>query len=304
MEKTAFSIEAVRPWDIPTLTLMAYRNMTGVDADFTRFTQNPLWRAAGYFVLPLYLLTAGRGYKAVVGDKIAGCAYLHPRQESALVFNVQVNRQFRRQGLGKALMNHLEQEGRKRSLSWCALQVDEKNRAAQELYLKLGYRPYHPYLLRQENPDSNAGQLWETVLLRTLSPWEGRRQFTRYASLERRKGDAWAASVIEKDYDEGPPARGRYWSCIYDEEEIGCAWLNDDRSGAKLHLMLEPAYWEHSRLAAGIVQQARRALNLTEEVRLYLGSSMHHKLAASGLGEHGFRECRRSRLFMLKRIRW
>ena len=74
MDGPAFSIRPVRLWDLPTLTQMAYANMTGVDVEFTRFARHRLWRRLGHVFIPVYLLTSGRGYKAVVEGDIAGCA--------------------------------------------------------------------------------------------------------------------------------------------------------------------------------------------------------------------------------------
>jgi ribosomal protein S18 acetylase RimI-like enzyme len=67
------------------------------------------------------------------------------------VFNVNVNRPFRRQGVGRLLMDHLEQVTREQRRRWIALQVDETNLPARHLYDKLGYRPYHPDVLRHAN---------------------------------------------------------------------------------------------------------------------------------------------------------
>jgi hypothetical protein len=57
-------IERIRVWDILAVTRMVYANMIGVDVDFTELTRTPFRRALSYLFVPIYLLTAGEGFKA------------------------------------------------------------------------------------------------------------------------------------------------------------------------------------------------------------------------------------------------
>ena len=106
----AVQIEPIRLRHIPAVTRMVYANMIGVDVDFTRLTGTPWRRAFSYLVVPLYLLTAGKGFLARHQSKIAGCGYYHLRQLSGFVFNVSVNAEHRRQGVATQLMHYLQQQ--------------------------------------------------------------------------------------------------------------------------------------------------------------------------------------------------
>ena len=99
--------------------------------------------------MPVYLALAGKGYKVVRDRQTIGCAFLHFRHVSAYVFNVSVNRPYRRQGIGRLLMAHLESVARQNGHLWLALQVDDGNKPAQQLYKELGYQTYHPHFMRR-----------------------------------------------------------------------------------------------------------------------------------------------------------
>lgn len=303
MERQELAIKPVRPWDLPLMTRMAYANMTGVDVEFTRFARNPLLRTLGYLLLPLYLLTSGRGFKAVVDEAIVGCAYLHLRRLSGLAFNVHVNRPYRRRGIGRALMEHLEGVTRERGLSWMGLQVDEGNRPARELYHSLGYRAFHPCYFYHEQGPLAVPSAAPGIALEPLTRGGGRRLYRRYARLEREAGDAWAARVVEADFDEGPPSGGRFWRCLWKQQEVGCLWLENDRQGPSAALLLQPQHWGQTMLTFGLL---RRLLNQVEgpshRLSLYPGSSGHYRAALPIFRELNFRTRRRPRILMLKQL--
>lgn len=285
------------------MTRMAYANMMGVDVEFTRFARNPLLRALGYVVLPLYLLTSGRGFKAVVGDETVGCAYLHLRRLSGLAFNVHVNRVYRRQGIGRALMEHLEGVTRARGFPWMGLQVDEGNRPAQELYRSLGYRPFHPHYVYHEQGRLTIPSAAPGIALEPLTRGGGRRLYRRYARLEREAGDAWAARVVEADYDEGPPSGGHFWRCLWNQQEVGCLWLDHGRQGPIATLLLQGQYWGQTMLTFGLLGQLLKQADAgSDRFSLYFGSSSHYRAALPIFRELDFRTRRRPRLLMLKQL--
>jgi len=286
------------------MTRMAYANMTGVDVEFTRFARNPLLRALGYVLLPLYLLTSGRGYKAVVGHETVGCAYLHLRRLSGLAFNVHVNRPYRRQGIGRALMEHLESVTRRRGLSWLGLQVDQGNRPAQELYRSLGYRPFNSRYVYHEQGPLSIPRAAPGIILETLTRGQGRRLYRRYARVEREAGDAWAAQVVEADFDEGPPSGGHAWRCLLNQQEVGCLWLNHGRQGPVATLLLQPHHWGQTMLTFGLMRQLLKQLDAApSRLGLHFGSSGHYRAALPIFRELSFRSHSRPRILMLKELR-
>lgn len=303
MDGSLFSIRPVRVWDLPRLTQMAYANMTGVDVEFTRFARRPLARLFGHILLPFYLLTAGQGYKAVADGEIAGCAYVHMQQLSGIAFNVNVNKAYRRQGIGRALMQHIEAQVRRASLRWIALQVDRGNEPAQRLYESLNYQAYHPDFLRSGREVTLLPPRQETVSLGALGMHEGRSLFRKYADLERREGDAWAATVIKHDFSDRPPPGGQFWRCFHERQEIGCAWQKQEQDKVMVVLLLERTYWNQPMITRGLLRllQAQRGSHpVTLDV--YFGSSSHHDAAAPALMALGFENRRQAQILMLKAL--
>ena len=94
--------------------------------------------------------------KLFSGGKIVGCAYLHLNKSSGYIFNVNVNKANRRQGIGRQLMDHLEKITKSRQRSLLALQVENNNLPAKQLYHQLGFRSYHPHFLRLERSMGHA----------------------------------------------------------------------------------------------------------------------------------------------------
>ena len=303
MSEPVYTIEPARSWDLLTLTRMTYANMTGVDRQFTRFIRNPLIRPLGYFFVPLYLLTAGRGFKAVSNGRILGCAFLHLAQRSGMAFNVHVNRPHRRQGIGRALMEHLEIRARWAEREWLGLLVGQDNDAAQNLYRSLDYRPYNSHFLRSNNRSVMQGAPLPGVHVQRLPRREGRRLWSQYADLERREGDSWAAPVVTADFDEGPPPGGSFWRCYAASEEMGVAWMGGEATWPLIALLLRPAYWERRMPTVSLLHAllARQDVQ-PQTIDVYFGSSAHYEAALPFLRQYGFAPRRQANMVMLKRL--
>lgn len=302
MSEPQFLIERVQPWDLFTLTRMAYANMTGVDREFTRSTSGPVTHALGYIILPIYLLTSGRGYKATVDREIVGCAFLHVRRLSGFVYNVNVNESFRRMGIGRALMEHLEREVRRFGRRWVGLHVDDGNEPAQGLYESLGYRTYHHRFLRTNVPVT-LQQPEAGAQIQSLLRYEGIRRWKRYSDLARREGDSWAARLMREDFDEGPPPGGAFYSCHLDHVEIGCAWVGGRQSWPIVHLLLRSEYWSRRVLALSLLRRLLQEQTTgIDGIDLHFGSSEHVNTIYPQLHGDGFVLCNRPRILMLKEL--
>jgi GNAT superfamily N-acetyltransferase len=282
---------------------MAYANMTGVDREFTRSTSGPIAHALGYVILPLYLLTSGRGYKAVVGGEIAGCAFLHMRRLSGFVFNVNVNAAYRRKGIGRALMEHLEKEVRRTGRRWVGLHLDDGNEPAQRLYEAIGYRDYHHRFLRSHDLSILQQPELPNIVARALARHEATSVWKRYADLERREGDVWAARVVREDYDEGPPSGGAFWACTSNGEEIGCAWMGGKADWPTVHLLLRSEYWNRRMPVATLLRILMRDRDVEPQaLDLHAGSSTHYEAMHALLRDYGFTPRNRARILMLKEL--
>ncbi|MGD8583898.1 MAG: GNAT family N-acetyltransferase [Chloroflexota bacterium] len=292
----------VRPigWrDMLAVTRMTFDNMVGVDRYFTRMVRNPLGRWATFVSLPFYLRFSGRGYKIVVNERIVACGFLHVRRHSGYIFNVSVSQPYRRQGLGRRLVTHLELLTRRNGREWAALQVDRGNGPAEQLYRQLGYRAYHPHFLRREGRPPISRAATAGVSLEPMAQQPGKALFSRYQNLERQNGDYWAAAVVG-EYDSYPEHRSVFWRCFLYESEIGCARVIDRDERPLIRLALAPDYWGHL-AAGGVTKKLVDSLSgRISYVDLLLESSAHHRAATPILNGLGFRERFRSRTLMLK----
>lgn len=87
-------------------------------------------------------VTAGDAvYVAVAetGGEKAGYADMRIIAGEAQIYNIAVAPEFRRQGIGEALLRHLVDTGKERGCRLITLEVRAGNEAAMELYKKLGF---------------------------------------------------------------------------------------------------------------------------------------------------------------------
>lgn len=287
--------------DILTITRMTFSNMTGADRQFTEITRNPIGRWLIFLSLPAYLSFSGRGYKVIRDGSIAGCAFLHFRQASAYVYNVNVNHRFRRQGIARHLMKYLETEAKRYGKSWMALQVDNGNQPAQRLYENIGYRAFQPCFLYRQGSGPIHNIVTTGLSVESLPVYRGRGLYNRYWNIEQQAGDLWALPVID-DYDIKPSMAGSYFRCLFNGDEIGCARLSGSSSRPWVGLALKPAYWGHITTGGLIKLLLDEMRAVPESIEVHLGSSSHHEAAARQLNGLDFQSRTVRRLLMLKSL--
>lgn len=294
-------IASIRFRDLIAVTRMTHENMTGADRQFTHLVSSRLGFWVSYVFLPINLLLAGSGYKAVHRGEMIGCAYLNLSKRYGYVFNVSVRRPYRRRSVGRLLMEHLETVTRKNSRQWMALQVDDGNVGAQGLYAALGYIAFHPCFYAGAAPDIKRLEENGEVVLERLSPYPGSRLFARYLEVERVEGDAWASRIIG-DLIPAPSPNGEYYRCLVTNDEVGCIMCERKAERVKIKLVLRPDQWGNrvAREAIASTLDAHGVMGSTIEV--YLGSSQHHESVALLFAELGLEERVKSRILMLKRI--
>lgn len=77
---------------------------------------------------------------ALCGEERAGYGEIRSVAGEAQVYNIAVAPEFRRGGIGEALLRHLIQKAEKDGCSLVTLEVRDGNGPALELYRKLGFR--------------------------------------------------------------------------------------------------------------------------------------------------------------------
>ncbi|GMQ78525.1 MAG: hypothetical protein BMS9Abin02_1041 [Anaerolineae bacterium] len=294
-------ISPIRFSDIVTITRMAYDNMNGNDRQFTKLMANPLSRWTSYLALPFYFLWAGKGYKYVQDGRIAGCAYLHLQPNSGYIFNVNVNRPYRRRGIAQQLMAKLERLTWGYGRRWAALQVDTENLAARNLYKKLGYRAYNSSYLRFEGSFLTEEIKKGTIQLERLSAYNGRRLFNRYLAHEIENGESVEAAVID-DYEQGNFGAGPYWRCVFEGHEIGSIRRKGAESGPLFYLAFDKSNWGQPSLPGIIEALISQIEGQFQRVDLVFGSSHHYLQAKETLADYGFEERNHPRMLMFKKL--
>lgn len=76
---------------------------------------------------------------AVEGEKVIGYIGMSVVIDEGYIFNVAVDTDFRRKGVGTALINELVTYGKKNNLCFITLEVRESNQAAISLYSDFGF---------------------------------------------------------------------------------------------------------------------------------------------------------------------
>lgn len=77
---------------------------------------------------------------ALIGDERAGYAEYRSVAGEAQIYNIAVAPEFRRAGVGEALLRHLIEKAEAEGCSLVTLEVRAGNDAAMQLYKKLGFR--------------------------------------------------------------------------------------------------------------------------------------------------------------------
>jgi ribosomal protein S18 acetylase RimI-like enzyme len=299
MTAVTIDIEPVRLRDLFAVTRLTHENMLGADREFTRLVSSPTGRWISYLALPINLLSSGSGYKAVIQGKMIGCAYLNLGLRSGYVFNVLVQSQYRRQGTGSMLMKHLEDITRENGRYWMALQVDDSNRAARGLYEELGYTAYHPEFFGGVARALDFREISGTLQIDRLSAVSGRNLFGRYLKIERANGDSWASHIVN-DLIPIPTVTGEYFSCLVQNEVVGCIQRVRKRDQLRLELVLNPEQWGNWLALGAISTLLSDFINPRTVVEINLGSSEHHQALQPLLESFGLLERISSRFFMLK----
>ncbi len=301
MTEQQIEIASIRFRDLGAVTRMTHENMTGADRQFTRLVSSPLGFWVSNVLLPINLLLAGSGFKAVYRGEMIGCAYLKLSKRCGYVFNVSVRRSYRRQSIGCLLMEHLESETRKNRRQWMALQVDDGNVAAESLYETLGYIAFHPCFYAGMAHDIKRLEANGDVGVERLSSYRGSRLFTRYLEVERVEGDAWASRIIG-DLVSVPSPTGEFYRCLVANDEVGCILCERKEDSLKIKLVLRPDQWGN-RVAREVIASTLDALGVIRStIEVYLGSSQHHEAVAWLFADLGLEERVKSRILMLKRI--
>lgn len=77
---------------------------------------------------------------ALVGEERAGYADMRIITGESQIYNIAISPEFRRQGIGEALLAHMIEKSEELGLSIITLEVRSGNEAAMALYEKMGFK--------------------------------------------------------------------------------------------------------------------------------------------------------------------
>ena len=77
---------------------------------------------------------------AQIGEERAGYADMRIISGESQIYNIAIAPEFRRQGVGEALLSHMVQKSEELGLSLITLEVRSGNKAAMALYEKMGFK--------------------------------------------------------------------------------------------------------------------------------------------------------------------
>ena len=127
------------------------------------------------------MLETGNGILALVEDDIAGALFMtglsfdtslpekiaksFPIDQSVYINEVMVDAKFRRQGIGKLLMNTAIQEIAKQKYRYCFIRVLTENIPAVELYEKAGFTEIAKFEDRKLSPDKSTVRIFPKIYM-------------------------------------------------------------------------------------------------------------------------------------------
>ena len=90
--------------------------------------------------LELLLGERGVGFAAFVDGRLAAYGGMMTVLDEGQITNIATHPDFRRMGLGRRIMNALDEYGREKGIAFLSLEVRESNSAARGLYISCGWQ--------------------------------------------------------------------------------------------------------------------------------------------------------------------
>lgn len=195
-------------------------------------------------VLPVaYTRSTGR-YLIVRAGQRAGFLYTRQRGASLSLETFGIEVAFRRQGLGRALIEMGIESARDESLNFVTASVTSENAPALALLGSLDFQPYKPYRFEYAGKSFEApGQGRWT--LRELSALEAQPGYDKWQQATIKAGDPWAAELLLDVYlRSGWQGNARHWTCLIGNEESGYLRLAGLGGKYKAYIACKPSAWK------------------------------------------------------------
>jgi ribosomal protein S18 acetylase RimI-like enzyme len=277
------------------------------DVAFQLLERSPAaYVAARWAALPVYYHIACTGYGAFDGEKLAGMLYLRGWRRALHVDALAVHPDYRRRGVGRALLRVIEQQARTLRRPWLSLRVTVGNKAAVKLYKSEGFRPTHHSVLQidgQALVSTQAMQQGKRITLRPLVRPGAHAAYFDYTHDDLAVGDAWAADILTAQMATRPPSYGRRrWLCQVDGHGIGYLTLRGLANAPRFYLATRPDWWGAPEEIDLLSKAMARLPRTPERIEVQLASHGHHVATSRAIGDLNPADQPAARMTMLKSL--
>ncbi len=253
-------------------------------------------------LMPPFLHLTSSGYGAFVDERFAGWLYLTVWRRSQYVSVLAVHPEWRRRGVGRALLAFAEEQAHALRRHWLGLATTVRNAPAVSLYESVGFRPSHWRIYQRQSDASLAVHAEGVRLRRVIGPaaWQAHQRIT-VADLE--AGDAWGVDILLRFlFGDSARWRGRRWMALADGKSEAYVSLCGLRSHPRLFLAAPKTWWGTDEELAVIKMVLDTLGESQPAIDLRLGSTGHHEAAREALQSVGFVEQPGLRMNMFKSL--
>lgn len=265
---------------------------------------SPLMRALGrYLALPLYFHWATSGYGAFADERLVGWLYLRGWYQVLYIETLVVLPDWRRRGVGKALLRFAEQQAREQRREWLGLTTTLTNAAALKLYEAQGFERGHWRILRAGSEALAEVRIGGAVRLLPLVGYAARHAFRRFARLDVSAGDAADKVTLTRFLTRDPYRQhGMHWLVIHEGRPVAYLNRHGDPQHPILYLASVPDWWGHAAALEALKAALQVGSTPPASVDVRLASSGHHEAIRPLLEAQDFVECPATIVRMFKHL--
>ena len=253
-----------------------------------------------YIALPASYRKRLKGYILHQDDRRIGYIFVGSGSLALNIDTLAVEPEFRRRGYGGQLLAHAEKVAHEEGLNFLTARMPPENLPADAFFNKHGFRPYRSEIWHLKDVASFVEEA-SGASIRELSPMVIVQEYEKWMGKELEHGDVWVQELIKAEYPRMAfRARGRHWTCLLDEKEVGYLRIAGLRGRFDAYLALDPSLWSSKVQLAWLAQAIACYPVLPSDVVLYLGSGGHYVASKEVFKESGFGSLLRPRYLQVK----
>lgn len=272
------------------------------DIEVKRMMQNTLLRILIPAFGPLFYALAGRdGLQAYENGIPAGAVFLAHRINTTYIEMLAVYAEYRRRGVGQALLSAAERRAQKAGKDHIALHVTIRNAPAVRLYEKNGYRRFNWRCYKRYSGavvPIDPGSV-------TISRFRRHGDYGKFLKADLSAGAPWAVEVVHGAlrYEwYGWGSYGKAYQVDNDDGRTLIAQLRGPRTAPTVVIVGGPEIWGTPFEAAALRAILDTLPEVPPEVTVRLGSDGHFTASEDLFRTLGFRPEPIEKMLMLKAL--